>query len=210
VEGPAVEHSLAPLAAIGIETAEHGTVVVASEAERATARRLLADLGLGPRFWALHPGAGKRQNMWPAERFAAVADRAAAAGHDVLVLHGPADADAVTRMRGALEPGSAARVRIAPRLTVGGVVALLAQADRLLCNDTGIMHVAGALRVPTVALFGPTDPAVWKPPAVEVVAVTAAAGPDRSGGRSGTEMTAITVAEVWRALASLPSGGGAA
>jgi len=207
VQGPAVAHSLAPLAAIGIATADHTTVVVASEDERATARQLLTALHLGDRFWALHPGAGKPANVWPAERFAAVADQAAAAGHDVLVLHGPADGDAVACLQAALAPTSHLRVRIAPRLTVGAVVALLEHADRLLCNDTGIMHIAGALRLPTVALFGPTDPAVWKPPADEVVALRAAARQEDPRGQEFGWLEAITVQEVWQTLAGLPVGG---
>ncbi|MBE0565975.1 MAG: glycosyltransferase family 9 protein, partial [Krumholzibacteria bacterium] len=81
----AVQHSLAPLEAVGITTSDRSTLVVASAGERAEAARILAGLGLVDGFWALHPGAGKAQNLWPAEHFAAVARRAAAAGRQVLV-----------------------------------------------------------------------------------------------------------------------------
>jgi ADP-heptose:LPS heptosyltransferase len=50
-----------------------------------------------------------------------------------------------------------------PPVTVGVCAALLERADRFLCNDTGLMHVAGAVGTPTLALFGPTDPAQWAP-----------------------------------------------
>ena len=67
---------------------------------------------------------------------------------------------------------------------VDHLAALLLRAERFLCNDTGIMHVAGAVGVPTVALFGPTDPALWKPPSDAVVAVTS---PERSPHPAGDE-----------------------
>jgi len=200
----AVDHGLAPLEAVGITTPDRSTVVVPAPAEEAAADRILGDLGWGPGFWALHPGAGKRQNVWPGGRFAGIVKRALAADRRVLVLHGPADGaevEALCRESAGADP---ARFRIAPACPVGVGAALLERADRFLCNDTGVMHVAGAVGVPTVALFGPTDPALWKPPSDRVVAV-------RSGGRlpdaRGEEfgwMENITEDEVWDALTGLP------
>ena len=205
----AVEHSLAPLAAVGVRTADHGTVVVPAPAERTGAAAILADLDLRPGFWALHPGAGKAQNLWPAPAFAEAARRAAAAGHQVLVLHGPADREAVAAVAAAAAAGPASAVRIAPPCPVGVAAALLEQADRFLCNDTGIMHVAGALPVPTVALFGPTDPAFWKPPSPAVVALRSPRqSPDARGDEYGW-MENLDVEVVWRAWSGLAGAGGA-
>jgi len=53
------------------------------------------------------------------------------------------------------------------------MAALLAEADLLLCNDTGVMHVGAAVGTPLVAVFGPTDPALWKPWGEEFAAVRA-------------------------------------
>ena len=200
----AVAHSLAPLEAVGITTDDHSTVVVPSADEVETARKILGNLDLTPGFWALHPGAGKEQNLWPAHGFAAVAERALADGQSVLVLHGPVDAPALTAFLGALDPANRPRVKVAPQCPVGVGAALLAKADRFLCNDTGIMHVAGALHIPTVALFGPTDPALWKPPAVEVQALRS---PHRSEDPRGGEygwMETISTDAVWAAWRALP------
>jgi ADP-heptose:LPS heptosyltransferase len=88
---------------------------------------------------------------------------------------------------------------------VGVGAALLQLADRFLCNDTGVMHMAGALRVPTVALFGPTDPALWTPPAPEVVVVRSPGRlPDGRGEEFGW-MENIAVDEVWAAWRDLPA-----
>jgi ADP-heptose:LPS heptosyltransferase len=46
---------------------------------------------------------------------------------------------------------------------IGDVAALLTRADLVLCNDTGVMHVAVAAGARTLAVFGPTDPARWAP-----------------------------------------------
>lgn len=199
VDRPAVEHSLAPFRAVGIDTADTSTVMVPSPAERAGAAAIAGDLGLRDGFWALHPGAGKRQNAWPAGRFAAVARRAAASGRQVLVLHGPADGAALAAFAGAGDG-----VLVAPPCGVGVMAALLERADRLLCNDTGVMHVAGALGVPTLALFGPTDPALWKPPSP---AVRAARAPGRVDDARGPEfgwLETITEDDAWTAWAGMP------
>lgn len=193
----AVQHSLAPLAAVGITTGDQEPVVVPAPAEVEQASRILAELDLKPGFWALHPGAGKAQNVWPALRFAEVVRRAVAAGHQVLILHGPADASALNGLVAGLGELVGAAVRIAPACSIGVGAALLQEADRFLCNDTGVMHLAGALKVPTIALFGPTDPALWKPPAAEVIAlVSSSRTPDSRGPEFGW-LENISVDEVW-------------
>jgi ADP-heptose:LPS heptosyltransferase len=201
-----VQHSLAPLQAVGITTPDLSTVVVPSRAQRDEAARLVADLLPPGPFWSLHPGAGKRQNVWPPERMAAMARRAAAEGTAVLVLHGPADGEALAAMRRALgDPDAAAApVVIAPSVSVGTAAALLERAARFLCNDTGIMHVAGAVGVPTVALFGPTDPALWKPPSPLVVALRATARIEDARGPEFGWLETLTEQEVWEAWSGLP------
>lgn len=195
----AVLHGLAPLRAIGITTEDVSTIVVPSETERATAGQFLSRQGIVGPFWVMHPGAGKRENLWPAARFASVAARAARAGHEVLVLQGPADEDVMQEFWSALdEPGSSGQptsILQVPLLSVGSCAALLARADRFLCNDTGLMHVAGAMGVPTLALFGPTDPAIWKPAGDQVKGLRAENG----------ELTELSSEGVWQALASLGS-----
>lgn len=201
----AVLHSLAPLQAVGITTADLSTVVVPSAAERDQARAILADLGLAAGFWALHPGAGKRQNIWPADRFAELARRAVAGGRRVLVLHGPADREARQGLEGLLADEMGRGVVCAPPCPVGVGAALLEAADRFLCNDTGVMHIAGAVGVPTVALFGPTDPLFWKPPSDLVVAVRSPRQSADGRGREFGWMENLDSETVWTAWRGLPS-----
>jgi ADP-heptose:LPS heptosyltransferase len=195
----AVLHNLAPLEAVGIAAAGLDTTVVTAPAEREAVAALLAGLPADGTLFVIHPGAGKRANLWPAERFAAIAIRAAAAGERVVVLQGPADGVIVGRFMAALadEGGGVVRERIlaASHQPVGVCAALLACCDRFLCNDTGLMHVAGAVGAPTLALFGPTDPALWKPLSPATRALRG------EGGRLDT----LGVEPVWRALRALPA-----
>jgi ADP-heptose:LPS heptosyltransferase len=202
----AVEHSLAPLAAVGVTTRNLATVVRPAPTETAAADAVLAELDLAPGFWCVHPGAGKAQNVWPAASFAAMIRRARAAGHHVLVLHGPTDGPALGALRDALA-GEDDGVGVAPTVAVGTAAALLTRADRFLCNDTGIMHVAGAVGVPTLALFGPTDPALWKPPGAHVIALRSPGPGADPRGREYGWMENIDVDEVWRRWSDLAARG---
>ncbi len=198
-----VQHSLAPLQAVGITTGDLSTVVVPGSEQVARAEAILAELGLRPGYWALHPGAGKRQNVWPGERFADLARRAAAAGHQVLLMHGPADAPYLAAVTSCLTAEDRDGILTAPACSVGTAAALLQRADRFLCNDTGVMHMAGALDVPTVALFGPTDPALWKPPSPLVRVVKSPRQSPDDRGREFGWMENIESEDVWSAWEGL-------
>lgn len=104
---------------------------------------------------------------WPADRFA---DVAAELGAPVLLVEGPADAEAC-RLFLARAPSSPAVARAAG-LSVAQLGAVLAACRLFIGNDGGVSHLAAALGVPTVAVFGPTDPGTWSPRGRRVRAVT--------------------------------------
>ncbi len=199
-----VLHSLAPLKAIGISTQDLTTVVVPSAKEKQEAERILIDLDLASGFWAIHPGAGKMQNVWPAEFFAQIARKATSAGHRIMILHGPADAGPLNELTTFLAEDIPESVKVAPACSIGVGAAILQEANRFLCNDTGVMHMAGALPVPTLALFGPTSPELWKPPVAEVVALCS---PEQTPDSRGSEygwMENLNPADVWATWCNLP------
>lgn len=117
------------------------------------ADELLAQRGLRE-FVMLSPGAGWAAKQWPAEEYAAVARALAGAGLPSLVNHGPQErqlADTVERESdGAAHPISC---------SIAELIALTRRCRLFVGGDSGPLHLAVALSVPTVALFGPTDPA---------------------------------------------------
>ncbi len=103
--------------------------------------------------WVIHPGSGSPKKNWPPDRFAELAR----ALPDVLVLAGPAEEERL----GEIEDACPGRLLFSPdwELLVGALVL----ATGYVGNDSGITHLAAALGAPTVALFGPTDAAMWGP-----------------------------------------------
>jgi len=107
---------------------------------------------------AIHPGSGGRRKCWPPERFAEVA---VALGRPVVLFEGPADAEACRAFREQAPAGL--RLARADGLPLPEAAALIEACGVFLGNDSGMSHLAGALGVLTVAVFGPTDPSVWAP-----------------------------------------------
>jgi len=106
-------------------------------------------------FAVYHPGAGRPEKTWGEARFAALAELLSAdAGLSPVVSWGPGDEERALRMAELL-PGA----RVLPLLPAEGLARVAARASLFVAGDTGPLHLADALGVPTLALFGPTDPA---------------------------------------------------
>lgn len=127
------------------------------KADADSAAALVARLGLvAGDVTALCPGAefgpAKR---WPPRHFAALAAAEIARGRSVWLLGSPGDRETCAEIEAAAPDGVA---NLAGRTTLLEAVDLLSLADRVVTNDSGLMHVAAALDRPLVALFGSTSP----------------------------------------------------
>jgi ADP-heptose:LPS heptosyltransferase len=147
----------------------------------------------------VHPGAGSAARRWPGSRWAEVVRHLACAGHRVVITGAGAEAPraaAIARLSG-VHP----RV-LAGATTVEGLAALVAHADRVVCPDTGVAHLATAFGVPSVVLFGPVPPSEWGPPPARArhVALWAGRRGDPAGTVVDTGLLAISVADVTAAL----------
>jgi ADP-heptose:LPS heptosyltransferase len=110
----------------------------------------------------LHPGAASASRRWPPERWAEIARHERDRGREVLVTGSRREVGLARWI--AAEAGLDPRREIAGRTDVRGLTAFAAAADVLVCGDTGVAHLATALSVPSVLLFGPTSPRLWGPP----------------------------------------------
>jgi ADP-heptose:LPS heptosyltransferase len=115
----------------------------------------------------VHPGSGSLSKNWPMERFEVVAQVLEARGRSVTWLAGPAEIE-----RGIAPLGA---VAVESLVELGGK---LAGARVYIGNDSGITHLAAAVGCPVVAVFGPTDPAVWGPRGEHVRVVSGQPWPD--------------------------------
>lgn len=135
-------------------------------------------LAWGERFWrqngleqrrvlALAPGSGAREKNWPVLFYHAVARWwEEKIGGKVVIILGPAEEE-----RGELEHSWGEGI-VVRSLGLGSVAVLLTQCDLYLGNDSGVTHLAAALGIETVALFGPTDFLQWAPRGKSVTVIT--------------------------------------
>ncbi len=107
----------------------------------------------------IHPGAGYPARRWPADRWAAVAR---ALGPAVVITGNASERDLAHEVA-ALAGLGPDRV-LAGRTGILELTAIVAAARMVICPDTGIGHLATAMRTPSVILFGPSSPATWGPP----------------------------------------------
>jgi ADP-heptose:LPS heptosyltransferase len=99
----------------------------------------------------IHPGATDPRRRWPAEKFAELAAACAADGSQVVIIGDSSEQDLAEGI--AARAGSAAVHSVAGALDMAGLVALLAESDVVVANDSGPRHLAQALGVPTVGVF---------------------------------------------------------
>ncbi|MBI4623730.1 MAG: glycosyltransferase family 9 protein [Verrucomicrobia bacterium] len=164
---PAAAHYCEALRPLGLQTENYFHALIA-ERRPATGRI------------ALHPGSGSPRKNWPLERWAELGVWIAHQHHsELLIVTGEAEAPGV--LAGLGTP--------AHNLPFPVLAAQLSRCQLFLGHDSGVSHLAAALGVPCVLLFGPTDPAMWAPPAPHVRVI-----------RRGPEMKSISVDDVKAAL----------
>lgn len=170
---------------------------------------VLAERTAGEPLFIVHPGGGANPGVtmdskrWPPERFAAIADALLARhGGSVALVGGPGDRAAVAATAATMR---GAALDLCGALDLDALGALCECATLYLGNDAGTTHLAEACGAPTVAVFGPTDPAmygpvdgiseaVWNPTACEPV--VRRGDLTRGGGSDDRCIDSVTVEQV--------------
>lgn len=158
--GHAVDHFMRPLTSLEISAPSAAKPLLPWPAAlREQGLHGLKELGLAGDVISLHPGSGSSRKNWPVEKFALLADhiRRSMSARPLFIL-GEADLAAARAL-----PSLAPAVPVLANRPLKEVAAILAVSRGYVGNDSGITHLAAALGVPVVALFGPTDADMWGP-----------------------------------------------
>lgn len=154
-----VRMDLAVLDAIGV-TPEPSVVASWTEGDARTVEKLLSPLA-GARYAVMHPYPKFRYKMWTIDGWVAVAQWFSTRGLKVVLTGGPSadECEYVSR----IAERAPDVLNLAGKLSLGATDLVVSRAAVYVGPDTAITHAAAALGVPTVALYGPTNPVKWGP-----------------------------------------------
>jgi ADP-heptose:LPS heptosyltransferase len=157
-----VERLLAVVSDSGIPSREPVFPLPLSDRHRRAIDDLLSRNGLtGRPLVAIAPGAKRSTNRWPLDRFAKVGRHLASKGFGVLVMGGASDVEICREVATAV--GSSASA-IAGQCTLLESTELLKRCRLLICNDSGVQHLAAAVHTPCLSLFSFWQPrGKWRP-----------------------------------------------
>lgn len=160
-ELPEVRRHLRLMQHLGIEADGEHLELPVSKRDYAELHALseYSDL-LGQPFVCVHPGARYASRRWRPEYYAGVADRLWDAGYKVVITGTASEAAIAAEVE---QRSSRPLVNLTGRTTLGTLAALLTESRLLISNDTGVSHVAAALRVPSVVVVTGSDPCRWAP-----------------------------------------------
>jgi heptosyltransferase-2 len=185
---PIPERYALPLRRLGVEMPLPRPEVHVDAASVVALEQFLPAIGgqvVPQRMIAVAPGARWKTKQWPVARFAVVAQELATRHEATIILLGDRhDCPLVDLFRQHL---AVPVIDAVGRLPLMQTAALLQRCRLLLCNDSGLMHLATALRVPVVAVFGPTVKAFGFYPFQAVAQVVSHPLPCRPCTTKGTD-----------------------
>jgi heptosyltransferase-2 len=139
---------------------------------------------------ALHPGSGSEHKNWPEAKWAELLTHLVHfADCDLLIVGGEAEGERLQRLAAALPP---ARSQVAQSLPLADLAHRLAGCRAFVGHDSGISHLAAAVGLPVLVLWGDTAQEIWQPPGEKVVVL-----------RHPDGMARLSVADVMEQLRSL-------
>jgi ADP-heptose:LPS heptosyltransferase len=150
---------------LGVPTPRSASAIVPSPDSERVASELLA--GVTSSFAVLHPGGAQNPGVnmldkrWPSHQFIELTTTLERDGVAVLLSGGPGDVELATQV--ANRAGIPASRILAGRADIGALAAVLRRATVYVGPDTGVSHIAAAVGVPTIAIFGPTNPRRYRP-----------------------------------------------
>ncbi len=153
---------MAIIRALGIETDIKIPYLHSSQQLVLSLHKILAKEGitLMRPVICVHPGAGKIYKQWTLAGFAEVCDWLSSEGFDVILVGGEKDRSNVQEIKAMTK---ASPYDLSGKLSLGELISLCKISSLYIGNDSGPMHIAAAVGIPVVALFGPSDEKRWYP-----------------------------------------------
>ncbi len=150
------------LEACGIKAVEPRFPLPLTEQHALAVDALLRDFVTpGTALVAIAPGAKRTTNRWPLERYGEVAQALSQRGFLVVFVGGPGDKEACQRLASRVGPRA---LSLAGRLSPLESCELLRRCSFVVCNDSGVQHMAAAVSTPCVSIFSSSDqPGKWRP-----------------------------------------------
>ncbi|MBN1914055.1 MAG: lipopolysaccharide heptosyltransferase II [Candidatus Omnitrophica bacterium] len=149
-----LEYNLDLLRHLGIPAQDKGLFMPIKEESEAWAQEFLGQQGIGKKdkLIAIHPAASCPSKIWPGERFARTADLLAQKyGFKILVFSGPKD---ISLANNVAEQMNSQAINLAGKTSVTQLASLLKRCTLFISNDSGPVHIASALGVPVISIFG--------------------------------------------------------
>jgi ADP-heptose:LPS heptosyltransferase len=146
-------------------------VIAPSQDDFSAARRFVQqNVAKREQLILLHPGSGSKKKLWSVEGWLDVIIKILGQNNiKILLIEGPADSHIIQQLYSKLGSTS---LLLANNWRLGKLAALMKQSSLYLGNDSGITHLAAACNIPTISLFGPTDPRIWGPQGSKVKVVS--------------------------------------
>ncbi len=159
------DYLLRQLGQYGIPLSEESPRLYLKEEDRQWGSQFWSERGISPEERAnviiLHPGSGSRKKVWPLRSFLDLYRHLQSdPRRTFLVILGPAEPPEMQQAFTGLKAGN---LRIAKGLSLVQLASVIEGCRLFIGNDSGLSHMAAALRLPTLAIFGPTDHRVWSP-----------------------------------------------
>lgn len=112
-------------------------------------------------YYCLHPGASTDSKRWPASSFAKIADYLVERGFKVVFTGSSNESDLVGKIRKEMKYQAIDTANL--DLPLGPLASLIKNSRGVICNDTGVSHLAAALKKKSIVIFTETDPGRWAP-----------------------------------------------
>jgi ADP-heptose:LPS heptosyltransferase len=156
-----IERYNALMRALGIDASDTRLSFPLTRADTVECDILVAHAGLEPdRLVLIHPGAQLPSRRWAPERFAEVADALAEDGWQIGITGTASESEITSAVLGTMQ---APAIHLAGRTSLGALATLVGRAQLVVSNDTGMSHVAAAMRTPSVIVASGSDMHRWAP-----------------------------------------------